>query len=401
MLSSLQTPTRLRVAHWVGNRLKSIGVQGGNLSADSLIHAAQQQTGLNEFGTDRFRVPLRKLVDAYLADRDLSVIGRAIVRGTLIHTLVNRLQIARDLRAEPEILRQTVARPLFVLGLPRTGTTFLYNLLTQDAAARPLLFWESASPSPPPTSETRTTDPRIAEAAKTVRSLNRLVPALASIHSFDARGPEECLGLLMNTLVCPFFRGRITSYWDWLFELPDAEVDAAYAEYQQQLQLLQWKVRGEHWILKCPAHLYGLGSLLRTFPDAAVVQLHRDPAQVVPSLCSLSFAMDSLYYAKRDPQEVGRRMFDVLDRMFARGRDGRAQHPADRVMDVRYEDLIADPFAVARSVYDRFGYDWSAAFEQSLRGYLEQNARQDRPKHRYSLEDFGLSKTEVYNRLEP
>jgi Sulfotransferase family len=399
MLTSLQTPASLRVAHWVGKRLKSFGVQGGTLSAESLIQSAQQQTGLTEFGTDRFRAPLQKLVESYLADRDLSVLGRAIARGTLVHTLVNRLLIARDLRSQPEIRQQTVERPLFVLGLPRTGTTFLYKLLTQDAQARPLLYWESTSPSPPPTPETRTTDPRIGKAEKIVNSLNRMIPSLASIHQFDAHGPEECLGLLMNTLICPFFRGRIAAYWDWLFALPDAEVDAAYAEYQTQLQLLQWKVRGEHWLLKCPAHLYGLGSLLRTFPNAAVVQLHRDPAQVVPSLCSLSFAMDSLYYAERDPHEVGRRMFGVLDRMFARGRAGRAQHPADRVMDVRYEDLIANPFAVVRSVYDRFGYRWSNGFEQSLRGTLEQNSRNDRPRHRYSLDDFGLSKTEVYDRL--
>ncbi len=399
MLTSLKTPASLRVAHWVGKRLKSFGVQGGNLSVDCLMQSARRRTGLTEFGTDRFQAPLQKLVDSYLADRDLSVLGRAIARGTLVHLLSNRLMIARDLRTNPEIRQQPVERPLFVLGLPRTGTTFLYNLLTQDAAARPLLFWETATPSPPPTPETRSTDPRIARAMKTVNSLNRMIPSLASIHTFDARGPEECLGLLMNTFLCPFFRGRIAPYWDWLFARPDAEVDAAYAEYQSQLQLLQWKVRGEHWILKCPAHLYGLGSLLKTFPDAAVVQLHRDPAQVVPSLCSLSFAMDSLYYAERDPQEVGRRMFSVLSRMFARGRAGREQHPAHRVMDVRYEDLIADPYAVVRSVYDRFGYRWSGAVETPLRGYLEQNSRQDRPKHRYSLDDFGLTPSDVYDQL--
>jgi hypothetical protein len=399
MLTSLQSNPGLRFAHWIGDRLKPFGLTGGNLAAESLIRAAQTETGLADFGTDRFRAPLQKLLDSYLADRDLSVIGRGIARGTLINCLANRLRIARDLREHPEIRGETVSRPLFVLGLPRTGTTLLYNLLAQDPAARPLLFWESSAPSPPPTRETRTTDPRIAKAERLVRSMNRLVPSLPSIHAFDARGPEECLGLLMNTFVCPFFRGRVHAYWDWLFALPDEDVDAAYAEYREQLQLLQWKVRGEHWILKCPAHLYGLGSLLATFPDAAVVQLHRDPAQVVPSLCSLSFAMDSLYYARRDPHEVGRRMLSVLERMFARGRAGRARHPSERVMDVPYEDLVADPFSVARSVYDRFGYAWTDAFAERLRSYLERDSRRERPKHRYSLDDFGLSQADVERRL--
>lgn len=400
MLTSLKTNPGLRLAHWVGDRLKPLGLRGGNLAVENLIRAAQAKAGLVEFDSDRFRAPLKKLAESYLADRDLSVIGRGIARGTLINCLANRQRIARDLREHPEIREERVTRPLFVLGLPRTGTTLLYNLLAQDPAARPLLFWETASPSPPPTPETRTTDPRIASAERLVRSMNRLVPSLSSIHKFDAHGPEECLGLLMNTLVCPFFRGRIHPYWDWLFALPDAEVDAAYQEYKDQLKLLQWKVRGEHWILKCPAHLYGLGSLLATFPDAAVVQLHRDPAQVVPSLCSLSFAMDSLYYARRDPKEVGSRMLSVLERMFARGRAGRARHAADRVMDVRYEDLIADPARVARSVYERFGYEWSDAFAGRLRQYLENDSRQERAKHRYSLDDFGLSKSDVYARLE-
>jgi hypothetical protein len=399
MLTAMKTNPSLRVAHWVGERLKPLGVRGGEISAEFLIRAAQQRTRLTHFGTDRFREPLEKLVEACHLDHELSLLGRGIVRGTLVNCLATRLQIAEDLRRNPEIRQQTVRRPLFVLGLPRTGTTYLYNLLAQDASARPLLFWETTSPSPPPTPETRNSDPRIAKAMRTVRSVNRLVPALESIHALDAQGPEECLGLLMNTLVCPFFRGRIHAYWDWLFNLPDARVDAAYGEYKEQLQLLQWKVRGEHWILKCPAHLYGLGSLLEIFPDAAVVQLHRDPAQVVPSLCSLSFAMDSLYYARREPKEVGRRMFRVLERMLARGRAGRERHPADRVMDVNYEDLIADPFRTARSVYERFGYSWTDDFAQRLRTYLEQDARHERPKHRYSLDDFGLSETEVRERL--
>jgi len=398
----IQTPDvrrAIKIANWVGERLRGWNLARVILSEERILQAARRQTSLDDLGDERFRVPLCLLVDSYENDPELTTVGRLIARALLVHHVANRLRIHHDLNRHPEILAGEIRRPLFVVGLPRTGTTLLYNLLALDSSFRPLLFWESMSPSPPPDSETRHRDPRIAKAARTVAQLNRAVPTLRAIHEMNPRGPDECLGLLLNTFVNPFFRGRLPGYRAWLYSIGEDEVRAAYCEYRRQLLLLQWKCSAPHWLLKCPSHLFGLEALLAVLPDACVVQTHRDPIKAVPSLCSLTAALDGMSYKRVDMAEVGRRDVEIVEQLLDRGLNACDAADHSRFLHVRFRDLLDNPWTTVRQIYDHFGYRLPVDMKDRVDGYLAANPRYKHGQHRYRLEDFGLDRESLGGRF--
>lgn len=394
---ALQDRVGLEALNAVGQGMMRLGLPVAGFDVEQLERMAQRRTGLSTFGSLRYREPLRRLCESYAEDEELTFFGRLVCRGTLIHLLSNRLMIQRDLQADPGIEQEMIRAPIFVVGLPRTGTTLLFNMLAQDVACRPLMFWESAYPSPPPRPETYHSDARIRRARRTVRGLNRALPELAGIHEFRADAPEECLGLIMNAFLTPFFRGRIPSYRQWLDEIAEAEIDAAYAEYRQQLQLLQRHVKKGHWLLKCPCHLFGLGGLLSNFPDAAIVQTHRSLAQSIPSLCSLTATVEQLCYRRIDLREIGRRSLRTVEQLLFRGLRGRDRQDVDgrRVLDVAYEELLADPAGTVKRIYRHFGYEYTAEFDQRLLAFLRSDSREGKALHSYSLDMFGLTEKEL------
>lgn len=389
----------MRVANRIGNGLEACGIRTVDLSEETILRKACRKTGLTDFGDERFRIPLRSILESYENDPNLTLIGRVLAQKMMMHIVGNRLKIHHDLKKYPEILSDEIHRPLFVLGLPRTGTTLLYNLLAQDTGARPLLFWESMSPSPPPDPKTRERDPRIKSAEQAVARLNRALPHLSVIHEMNPRGPDECLGLLYNTFVTPFFRGKLPSYRKWLYAIGDDELTAAYQEYRTQLLILQWRVSGDHWVLKCPSHLFGLGALLAVFPDACVVQTHRDPAKAIPSLCSLSAALDSLSYHTVDPMEVGHRTVEIVAQLIKRSLKARAENISAKVFDVHYRDFTQHPVTTVKEIYEHFGYAYTPTLEKRLKAYLEANPKHKHGMHIYSLGEFGLDEEALRKRF--
>jgi len=388
----------IRFANILGSRLREWGLRAGDLSEAAVLEAARRQTGLEDLGDPRFLVPLRALLASYDSDPELTFVGRLIAQGMMVHHVANRMWIHQALKSQPEALEAELSRPLFVVGLPRTGTTLLYNLLLQDTSLRPLHLWESMFPVPP-TKHPRRRDPRIRDASRTVARLNRAAPRLRAIHEMDPRGPDECLGLLLNTFVTPFFRGRLPQYRSWLYEIPPEETRAAYEEYRRQLLLLTQQGQNGHWVLKCPSHLFGLGALLETFPDARVVQMHRDPAKAVPSLCSLTAALDAISYRTIDHEEIGRRDVEIVDQLVTRGMHARQRDDDGRVYDLLYQDLVRDPLEAVRRVHAHFGHRTDDAFETRVEAHLAANPRHKHGAHRYRLEDFRLRREDLYSRF--
>jgi hypothetical protein len=391
-------PAWVKLLNATGAGLGLLGVRWPRLDAEGLMASARKRAGLSDFGEGRFVEGLRVAVDAINARGDVHAFGRIFFREYVTGLLVNRLKIEADLSRNPEILDVPVDRPLFITGLPRSGTTFLHRLMSEDPAGRTLLFWESALPSPPPEPSTYRTDPRIARARRQVGLLDRLSPRLATAHDFDAEMPEED-----NNFYAHDFRSLIISF---LFDMPEythwlQEDDlAGLHEYaRRQLQHLSWKVRGDYWVLKAPAHLFSLPQLLATFPDASVIVTHRDPRRVIPSVCSLAAGFRALHSDRLDLRRLGEGFVEALpvgpERMIA----ARATLDPARFFDVSYEKMVADPIATVRAACAHFGYAFTPEYESRARRHLAENPRHKRGAHHYRLEDFGLDEEAVDRRF--
>ncbi len=367
------------------------------LTAESIIATAVRRTGLSNLGAGDPEVPLGILADSFREEARLHPFGRMMARERLVRVLCNRLRITEELERHPETLGSPLRRPLFVLGFPRTGTSLLYNLLAQDPRGRPLLTWESYHPAPPPRPETRTTDRRILRTRVAVRILKYLAPDLDAIHEVRADRPEECLPLQMNTLVTWAFLvlADMPGYERWLVSQGDGTFVAAYRFYKSQLQLLQRFVSGDHWVLKSPAHLWSMEALLEVFPDACIVQTHRDPRRVLPSACSLLGVMRGVLSDDANPRALGRHALESaasgIERMLA----SRSRVPAERVIDIQYRDLMDDPVRTVRRIYDKFGYTMPGDMEPRLTGYIAGNPKGRHGAHRYTLAQFGIRPEEV------
>jgi len=355
---------------------------------------AQRRARLSDFGDDRFREGLRVLVDVFNDQNTAHAFGRIFFREYCTQLLVNRLRIQADLTRHPEILDVPIAKPLFITGPPRSGTTFLHRLMAQDPACRTMLYWETVQPSPSPQRETYRTDPRIALARKQVEFLNQLSPRLAVAHEFEAESAEEDNGLFAHAFAAGMlgFMFDVPDYVRWL---DDQDLIGPYRYLKQQLQLLSWKYRGDYWLSKAPAHLFGLDALLTVFPDACVVVMHRDPHKVIPSVCSLAAALRSIQTDRLDLRRLGSEMVQGLSEGPKRARAARAQLDASHFFDVSYDQFVANPIGTVRSIHQHFGYDFSPEFESKARRWLAENPARKHGVHQYSLGDFGLDSATI------
>lgn len=380
-----------------------LGWRPAPITAERALRAARRRTGLHDLGPGAVEEPLTILARSFETEAGFSPFGRRVARQILQGLVEERLKIVDTLDRHPEIRQVEIHRPLFIVGLPRTGTTLLYSLLAQDPAARPLLTWESVYPTPPPTTKTRHTDRRIRKVARLLRMVKYLVPEFDQVHELSATAPEEDQRLLRHTFVTWAFSlpGDVESYLDWLRSLDSTTVVEAYRFYRSQLQLLQWRCPGEHWVLKSPAHMPFLGELREVFPDACIIQTHRDPARVLPSACSLVMSASRPLVERLDTRRIGERVLDLARRSVEKVEQVRRSIPAEQILDVRYSELVRDPFGVVRSIYDHFGYTLSSSMEGGMREWLARNPRHKHGRHRYSLEQFGLDRREVDRWFEP
>ena len=395
---SRRPPKAVRAANAAGRVLRVLGRDVPSLEESRLLGAARRRTGLHDFGTDEFREPLIVLLDSLEREARLTPLGRYFARGQIESSLENRLRLRADLSDHPGIAREEIRRPLYVVGLPRTGTTILQNLLALDPANRSLMQWEAARPSPPPERATYETDPRIAAAGKTTRLLDYLAPDARSLHPVGPRMPTECVTLFANSfasLEIPTIH-EVPTYLRWCL---DADMGPHYGYYRSQLQHLQWRCPGERWLLKSPAHLFWLDVLLDTFPDACIVQTHRDPLQAVGSYCSLAAVLHSIGSDEVDLHAIGEAWSAAWAEGLARAAAAREKAPAS-FFDSHYDEFLTDPPAAVRRIYEHFDLPFPDGFEDRMRRYLDQNPQHSAGVHRYSLDQFGLDPASEGERFE-
>jgi len=393
-------PLQFRLLNAAGRVAERLGFSGAALSEAALIEAARQETGLDDFGPDRFRRGLRALVEYLEREAHLTPLGRLGARREIVTHLANRLRILDYRKRHPQVAAGEIRQPLFVLGLPRTGTTLLFGLLAQDPAHRSPLSWEVSSPCPPPEADTFNSDPRIEEAELRFDALRRLVPGFEAIHPIGARLPQECILIHALDFHSLLFEAtyNVPSYQRWV-ELQDMR--PTYHLQRDFLQHLQSRCPAERWVLKSPAHLMALDALLEVFPDALIVQTHRDPVEVMGSVSSLHCALRGASSDAIDPHAVGREQLELWSRVLSRATAVRDQNggQASRFYDVRYQDLVSDPIECVRNIYSHFRIELGREAEARMRGFLAKDARANRGVHRYTLERFGIDADEAARRF--
>jgi hypothetical protein len=377
----------LKLFNVVGAGLQRLGVRVGDLHPEQLCREAIRKTGLRDWGGSEFHEPLGVFLEAVEKAPKLHSFGRVAVHASLVHALSNRLLLQAYWCRYPQVLQLQVKRPLFIMGAPRTGTTLLFNLLAQDPTHRPLLNWEASTPAPSPRQNRVDLDYKYA--ANVGRQLHYLLPDLRHKHDFGPDAPEECNILFLNTLESEilYFWYDVPHYRAWL---NTRDRVGSYANYCNQLKLLQHLRPGHRWLLKSTTHIYSLAALLTVFPDACIIQTHRDPLKVLPSTCSLEATYRGLCYPVVDYARLADESAEQLSLGLTACRVERSRFPAHHFYDAHYRELVRDPIGVLKAIYRQFDFELGHKTVERMAGYLAANPQYKHGVHRYSLEEFGL-----------
>lgn len=366
------------------------------LAADALVEQAMKTTGLTEFDCDSYREGL----DVFVRDFNNGIAkglytenGIERVRGDCVHYLSNRLRVWDYLRQNPELLDRPIEKPVFVLGIPRTGTTLLSNLLAADPARRSPLEWEIDEPVPPATTATLKTDPRALARLKAHEQLLAAHPEAGKIYRSSPIYPHECVWFLAHdfkTLMIES-KGILPEYREFIFS---ADMTSAYAWHRKFLQALQHHAPGV-WNLKMPSHILHLEYLIKEYPDARLVWTHRDPYSATGSLCSIISMSHQMLMGRIDTEWLGKDYPWQAQQHAERGMDFRDRHGEDRMIDVHYADMMNDPMGTMKQLYAALGDEWTAQAEAGIQAWLDDNPQDKFGKHEYKLAKYGLTKEQL------
>jgi hypothetical protein len=366
------------------------------LDPDALIAAACDIAGSDDFGEpDGWRDNLALLTEGLATEAHLNDLGVEIAVLDIVNPLANRLRITQWRKDNPAVATAPVERPIFILGQPRTGTTILFDLLAQDPDLRPPLTWEVDAPWPVPQPDTYGTDPRIAQTQASLDMSEQIVPGLLTFHPMGALVGQECVRIWAAQFCSMIFsvQYRLPTYYRWL--LHDADHRNAYRYHRIFLQHLQSGVSGQ-WLLKSPAHLWQLDALVAEYPDALIVQTHRDPLNVISSIAALTSYVRRLASDRVDIGECAQQSREEIVVGLERSmsvRDSGVLAPG-QIVDVQFADFIRDPFATIRELYTALGRELTPVAEARMRDFLAAHPG-DGGGARYTWADTGLDAEEV------
>jgi hypothetical protein len=390
-----------RLINAAGRPFLKNGFRWMRLEEAALLEAACKKTGLEDFGDESFREPMRVLLKAYETEAAFNFIGHLGVHSDTLRQLANRLHLVADRKRYPAISQEVIRRPLFITGLPRSGTTFLHALLAQDPAHRAPQVWEVMYPSPPPEKGSYTTDPRIRTTARQLKWLDILMPEFKTVHLIGAQLPQECIALTSHAFRSYTFESMyaVPTYKAWhdrQDKLPE------YEFHRQFLQHLQWRCPGQRWVLKAPSHLLALKSLLQVYPDAGIILTHRDPLKVLGSCASFTEVLRRLFSDRVDKPALAR---EVRQR-WVEGAGLAVQYRQEsgdlqkQLFDVRYAELVRDPMTMVRRIYEYFDLEFTEAAEAAMTRFLAANPKNKDGVHHYSLAEFELNPEKERRRFQ-
>jgi Sulfotransferase family len=368
-------------------------------TAADLHESASRITGLTDFGVDDYSDGLTVLLESYARDAGLTPLGRKVARAGLRGALAARLVAEAGWAAHPECIGVPIERPIFVTGLPRSGTTALHRLLTADPAHQGLELWLAEVPQPRPPRDSWAANPVFQRIQAGYARHHVAHPEFMGVHFIAADTVEECWQLLRQTMRSVAFEclAHLPTYSAWL---AGQDWTGPYLRHRRLLQLIGLPDAGRRWVLKNPSHLFALDALLAAYPDALIVQTHREPNVVIGSMCSLAAQATEGWSATFLDKIIGADQLDLWARGLREFAAARAHYDPAQFFDVDYADFTADPVGTVESVYARFGLPYSGAAADAVRGlHAEAAAGAARPAHRYALADFGLTAGQVDERF--
>ncbi|TDD24420.1 sulfotransferase [Actinomadura sp. KC06] len=368
-------------------------------TVEDLHASAAKITGLDDFGDDAYLPGLRVLLESYAEDAGLTPLGNKAQRAMLRGALVARQFSETAWRRHPGHADVPVERPIFVTGLPRTGTTALHRLLTADPAHQGLDLWLAEVPQPRPPRETWADDPVFQAIDAGYRRHHVENPEFMGVHYISADTVEECWQLLRQSMQSISFEclAHVPAYSSWLAE---QDWTPAYRRHRRNLQLIGMNDVGRRWVLKNPSHLFALDALLEVYPDALIVQTHRAPRTAMASMCSLAAHATAGWSDVFTGATIGRDQLELWSRGLDRFRRERARHDPAQFVDVHYDDFVRDPIGTVEGVYRHFGLPFTDAARTAMTDLHRESATgAAKPAHRYALEDFGLTSEQVDSRF--
>jgi Sulfotransferase family len=396
------TDSALRLADSAASML---GLLGKRLHADALLHRAAGETGLSDFGDDNFLEPLRVFLASCSSEAALGLLGEAATRWDVMRFLVNLLRLRDAERRDGRILDTTIEKPIFITGLPRSGTTFLHRMMMADRRNRAPLVWQTIHPYPDLGLRPGARDNRVKRVARGLALFEHLAPEFRALHPLDATSPQECSEINAHVFRSMRFDSNyhIPSYRHWL----DADVARhlpAYQFHKRFLQHLQHQApeQGSQWVLKCPEHVFALRAIRAVYPDARLIFVHRDPVKVLLSVAKLTEVLRKPFSRRVDPKAIGRdesaRWLDGTRRMIDAGDAAGFQRP---ICHVHYIDLVTDPVSTVDHVYKHFEMQLDEPAVAAMGQYVAERPKGGYGPRDYHFEDHGLNAAEERAKFLP
>ncbi len=392
-LARPKTPWAFRTANLLGRPLAPVLF---NLDEASLLNTARKQTGIDDFGDDSFREPLQVLLKSLKKEAGLSAFGRLATRRLIIQLLSTRLILQDMLVRHPEIVEEKIESPIIIAGLPRTGTTHLHDLMSRDPGLRYIPYWQSLEPFPPPSPNPKKPEPdlRREKCEQSLKFIDYVMPLFISMHEMSVDGPHEEMQLLAIHFSTMLFESiyYLPGYRDWY---KASDHTGAYGYLKLVLQAMQWQDGNRRrWVLKSPQHLEQFGPLMKTFPDAYLVQTHRDPVRITASVCTMMAYAHRLNAAKVDPQAIGRYWADRTEDLLRASVEQRHLVPEKQIIDIRFNEYMADQIGTLKRAYDFVGQPFTAEARQAIEAFIADNPKGKHGTVQYRLEKVGIDPAE-------
>ncbi len=360
------------------------------INFESLHEIASKATGLSDFGSDDYHEALNTLIESILEEKHFHSFGYFLAKGMIVEPLKNRLYLEEAYKRSPEIRDERIDGAIWVLGLPRTGSTLLHNLLALDEENRTLKRWEAAVPSPMDIDPKVDLEQRKKKAQVTDKILHVLAPDLLKKHVMGWDLPEECVMLFRDTFRSQLFGFSlgVEKYGEWL---RNQNLSTAYSYYLRQLKVLQYQEKKTRWVFKAPFHSLHVDAIEAVFNQPRYINLHRNPNSVLPSVASLGETLQGMCSKYVDRRLAGRHVLKECKLAIDNVERSREKIQNDRIIDVYFSDFIKDPSGTIERVYEKWELPFTETYRAKIKVFMANNPKNKHGEHTYAREEYGLT----------